>query len=38
MIAMADHSQAPVTATIDLQDELAELGVLQPDGANLLGR
>ncbi len=36
-IAMADHSQAPVTATIDLQAELAELGVLQPDGANLLG-
>jgi Type I phosphodiesterase / nucleotide pyrophosphatase len=36
-IAMADHSQAPVTDTIDLQGELAELGVLQPDGANLLG-
>ncbi|MGA8363129.1 MAG: alkaline phosphatase family protein, partial [Solirubrobacteraceae bacterium] len=36
-IAMADHSQAPVTDTIDLQDELSELGVLQPDGANLLG-
>lgn len=36
-IAMADHSQAPVTATIDLQGELAELGVLQPEGANLLG-
>ena len=30
VIAMADHSQAPVTATIDLQDELAELGVLGP--------
>jgi Type I phosphodiesterase / nucleotide pyrophosphatase len=28
VIAMADHSQAPVTATIALQDELAELGVL----------
>jgi hypothetical protein len=36
-IAMADHSQAPVTATIDLQSELSELGVLQPDGSNLLG-
>jgi hypothetical protein len=30
VIAMADHSQAPVTDTIALQDELAELGVLQP--------
>ncbi len=30
VIAMADHSQAPVTATIALQDELAELGVLEP--------
>jgi Type I phosphodiesterase / nucleotide pyrophosphatase len=30
VIAMADHSQAPVTATIALQDELAELGVLGP--------
>jgi Type I phosphodiesterase / nucleotide pyrophosphatase len=37
VIVMADHSQAPVTATIDLQAELAELGVLQPDNANLLG-
>ncbi len=36
-IAMADHSQALVTSTIDLQGELSELGVLQPDGANLLG-
>jgi hypothetical protein len=36
-IAMADHSQSPVTDTIDLQGELAELGVSQPDGANLLG-
>jgi Type I phosphodiesterase / nucleotide pyrophosphatase len=36
-VAMADHSQAPVTATIDLQGELAELGVSQPDGANILG-
>ncbi len=30
IIAMADHSQAPVTGTIALQDELAELGVLGP--------
>jgi predicted AlkP superfamily pyrophosphatase or phosphodiesterase len=30
VIAMADHSQAPVTDTIVLQDELAELGVLAP--------
>ncbi len=30
VIAMADHSQAPITATIALQDELAELGVLGP--------
>jgi predicted AlkP superfamily pyrophosphatase or phosphodiesterase len=30
VIAMADHSQAPVTDTIALQDELAELGVLAP--------
>lgn len=37
VIVMADHSQAPVTATIDLQGELAELGVLQPEGANLFG-
>ena len=37
VIAMADHSQALVTDTIDLQGELAELGVLQPEGANLLG-
>ena len=36
-IAMADHAQAPVTDTIDLQGELAELGVLGPDNANLLG-
>ena len=28
VIVMADHSQASVTATIALQDELAELGVL----------
>jgi hypothetical protein len=37
LIVMADHSQAPVTATIDLQGALAELGVLQPAGADLLG-
>jgi Type I phosphodiesterase / nucleotide pyrophosphatase len=30
VIAMADHSQAPVTNTIALQDELAELGVRGP--------
>jgi len=30
VIAMADHSQAPVVGTIALQDELAELGVLGP--------
>ena len=30
MIVMADHSQAQVAATIALQDELAELGVLRP--------
>src|ERR1039457_1621679 len=30
VIAMADHSQAPIASTIALQDELAELGVLGP--------
>ena len=30
VIVMADHSQAPVSETIALQDELAELGVLGP--------
>src|SRR6202453_2475828 len=30
VIAMADHSQAPVTDTIALQDELVDLGVLGP--------
>jgi len=30
VIAMADHSQGPVTNTIALQDALDELGVLQP--------
>jgi predicted AlkP superfamily pyrophosphatase or phosphodiesterase len=30
VIVMADHSQTPVTDTIALQDELAELGVLSP--------
>jgi hypothetical protein len=32
VIAMADHSQAPVQSTISLQGELAELGVLGPKG------
>ncbi len=36
MIVMADHSQAPVTATIDLQRELADLGVRQPENPSLL--
>ena len=30
VIAMADHSQAPVTDAIELQDALSELGVLGP--------
>jgi Type I phosphodiesterase / nucleotide pyrophosphatase len=30
VIAMADHSQAPIEGTIALQDELDELGVLGP--------
>jgi predicted AlkP superfamily pyrophosphatase or phosphodiesterase len=30
VIAMADHSQAPIDGVIALQDELAELGVLGP--------
>jgi hypothetical protein len=30
VIAMADHSQAPIEGTIALQDELADLGVLGP--------
>src|SRR6185312_3302792 len=30
VIVMADHSQAPVEAAIDLQDELAELGCSAP--------
>jgi hypothetical protein len=30
VIAMADHSQCPVENTIALQDELADLGVLEP--------
>jgi hypothetical protein len=34
MIVMADHSQAAVTDTIALQDELAELGVLGPIRGN----
>jgi hypothetical protein len=32
VIAMADHSQAPVERTVSLQHELAELGVLAPKG------
>jgi predicted AlkP superfamily pyrophosphatase or phosphodiesterase len=34
MIVMADHSQASVTDSIALQDELAELGVLGPARAS----
>lgn len=37
LIVMADHSQALVTGTIDLQRELADLGVLQPEGGLLAG-
>jgi hypothetical protein len=37
VIAMADHSQAPVRATIALQDELAELEVLAPGGGGRSG-
>jgi hypothetical protein len=33
-VAMADHSQALVTDTIALQDELADLGVLSPPNAS----
>jgi hypothetical protein len=33
VVVMADHSQAPVTAAISLQDELGELGVLAPPRA-----
>jgi predicted AlkP superfamily pyrophosphatase or phosphodiesterase len=32
IVVMADHSQAPVSATIDLQARLGELGVLGPAG------
>ncbi len=32
VIAMADHSQAPVQSTISLQHELVDLGVLGPKG------
>jgi hypothetical protein len=38
VIVMADHSQAPVTSVIVLQDELAELGVLGPARAARAGR
>jgi hypothetical protein len=34
---MADHSQAPIVETIDLQGALSELGVLQPPAADLVG-
>jgi hypothetical protein len=34
VIAMADHSQAPVLHTISLQDELGDLGVLSPPRAS----
>ncbi len=37
LIVMADHSQALVTDTIDLQRELADLGVAQPEGGLLAG-
>ena len=37
MIVMADHSQALVTDTIDLQRELADLGVSQPEGGLFAG-
>jgi hypothetical protein len=30
VIVMADHSQAPITTTVSLGDQLAELGVLAP--------
>jgi hypothetical protein len=33
VIVMADHSQVPIAATVSLQEELAELGVLTPAGA-----
>jgi len=35
VIAMADHSQAAVTDTIALQDELADLGVLGPSRSSV---
>jgi Type I phosphodiesterase / nucleotide pyrophosphatase len=38
VIAMADHSQAPVTDTIALQDELADLGVLEPSRSSASSR
>jgi hypothetical protein len=36
VIVMADHSQALITDTIDLQGELSELGVLQPSGGSAI--
>jgi hypothetical protein len=38
VIAMADHSQTPVSSTVALQDELAELGVLSPSHPRRSGR
>jgi len=38
VIAMADHSQAPVTSVIALQDELADLGVLGPSQSSAPSR
>jgi hypothetical protein len=38
VIVMADHSQAPVAETLDLQGTLAELEILTPGRANGSGR
>jgi hypothetical protein len=38
VIVMADHSQAPVESAIDLQEELAELGILGPTRPPRSGR
>lgn len=38
VIAMADHSQAPIRQTIALHDDLAELEVLPPGGAGKEGQ
>ncbi len=37
VIAMADHAQVPITGTIALQDELADLGVLGPSRSSGAG-